>query len=274
MKHSILLFCLLLAIVNGLKAQDENTRILSSNYTFETGSSQLLYGDRVVLRKEPNSTSEALDTLIIGTEIKIIEKTKETMFFNGLESNWYKVKFGKKSGYILGGLIALDHREIDDVKYLVTMAARDEQYFVRARVLNPDDTFFGHESNLNTDGFYLEVFDNRGLEGLGNMLVIELYAEACGVDGGAIYLFNDGLKLTDAIHIARVADGGAFWFNETLTFPTDEDGFEGVVYYERHSGETLDDDMEQTREVINTVVLRWKNGQFYPNVDEMDFGND
>src|SRR5690606_24803699 len=107
---------------------------------------QLLYGDRVVLRKEPNSTSEALDTLMIGEEIKIIDKTEETMFFNGLESNWYKVKHGKKNGYILGGLIALDHREIDDVKYLVTMATRDEQYFVRTRVLNPDKTYFGHES--------------------------------------------------------------------------------------------------------------------------------
>jgi hypothetical protein len=256
------------------QAQNQGTRIIGSYYSFEKGSTELLYGDNVVLRKEPNTSAPGLDTLFIGTEVKILEKTEETLLFNGFESPWYKVKHGKQVGYILGGLIALDHREIDDVKYLVTMARRNDQYFVRTRVLNPDETYFGHESSLNTDGFYLEVFGNRGLEGIGNMLVIELYAEACGVDGGAIYLFNDGIKLTDAIHIARVADGGAFWFNETITFPTDEDGFEGVVYYERHSGETLDDEMEQTREVINTVVLRWKNGQFYPNVDEMDFGND
>ena len=54
----------------------------------------------------------------------------------------------------------------------------------------------------------------------------------------------------------------------------DEDGFEGVIYYERASGESLDEEMEQTREVINTVILRWKNEQITPNIEELDFGAD
>lgn len=270
----ILWITLLTAINYSSVAQDENTRILNSYYTFEDGSSQLLYGDKVVLRKMPNTTSEALDTLFIGTEIKIIEKTEEIMLINGLESFWYKVKHGKKTGYILGGLIALDYREIDDIKYLVTMAGRGDQYFVRTRVLNPDETYFGHESSLNTNGFYLEVFNNRGIDGIGNMLVINLFAEACGVDGGTIYLFNDGQRLIDAIHLSSISDAGVFWFIESLTFPTDEDGFEGVVYYERTSGEYLDEELEITREVTKTAVLRWKDGQFFPNVKEIDFGND
>lgn len=274
MKLFLLLTCVLLNLGSNLFAQNEETRIVSSYYTFENGSNQVLYGDNVVFRKEPNAASEPLDTLFIGTEIKIIDKTEETMSINGLESNWYKVKHGKQTGYILGGLIALDYREIDDVRYLVTVASREDRYFVRARVLNPDNTYYGHESSLNTNSFYLEVFDNRGLEGIGNMLVINMIAEACGVDGGAIYLFNDGTRLIDAIHLASVSDAGVFWYNESLTFPTDEDGFEGVVYYERNSGEYLDEELEITREVTNTAVLRWINGSFYPNVEEIDFGNE
>lgn len=274
MKHFLLVFFGTLNIVFHTYCQDEETRIVGSYYTFENGSTQLLYGDNVVFRKEPNASSESIDTLFIGTEIKIIYKTEETMSLNGIESYWYKVKHGKKTGYILGGLIALDHREIDDVKYLVTVASRDDRYFVRARVLNPDGSYFGHESSLNTNAFYLEVFDNRGLDGIKNMLVINLFAEACGVDGGAIYLFNDDIRLIDAIHLASVSDAGVFWFNESLTFPTDEDGFEGVIYYERNSGEYLDEELEITREVTNTAVLRWINGAFYPNVEEIDFGNE
>lgn len=274
MKHYILLICSILTLTQIVNAQSEDMRIVSSYYTFESGSIQLLYGDKVVLRNAPNSVSEAIDTLSIGTEIKIIEKTEETMFINGLDSYWYKVKHGKKSGYILGGLIALHHIEIGDVKYLVNIAARGELYFVRARVLKSDNSFYGHESNLNTNGFYLEAFDNRGIEGIENMLVIQLNAEACGVDGGAIYLFNDGQRLIDAIHLASVSEAGLFWFNESLTFPTDEDGFENVVYYERKSGEYLDEELEITREVSNTVVLRWQNGTFFPNIDDIDFGND
>jgi len=274
MKQYILLVGLLFNFVLATTAQDESNRIVSSYYIFENGSTEILYGDNVVLRKAPNANSDAIDTLSIGTEIKIIESTEEKMSINGLESFWYKVKHDKKTGYILGGLIALDHKEIDEVKYLVTMAGRGEEYFVRTRVLNPDNSYFGHESNLNTNGFYIEAFDNKGVEGIENMLVVNLFAEACGVDGGAIYLFNDGERLIDAIHLASVSDAGVFWFNESLTFPTDEDGFENMIFYERKSGEYLDEELEVTREVTNTVILRWQNGAFFPNINDIDFGND
>jgi len=135
-------------------------------------------------------------------------------------------------------------------------------------------TYYGHESRVNTDAFYLEVYDNRGIKGIEDMICVNLYAEACGVDGGMVYLFNTGERLVEAIQLARVADGGSFWFHEKITFPSDEDGFEGLIYYERASGESLDEEMEQTREVINTVILRWKDEQIVPNIEELDFGND
>jgi hypothetical protein len=270
----IIIITILVSCIHASIAQDEETRIIGTYYSFEKGSTERLYGDNVVLRENPNSTAEAIDTLSIGAEVKIMEKTAETMQFNGLESFWYKVKYGKQIGYVLGGLIAFDSKEINGETYLVTMAEDELNIYVRCRLLKADNTYYGHESRISTNAFYLEAFDNRGIEGVESILCVNLFAEACGVDGGMIYLFSTGERLIEAMQLSRVADGGSFWFHEKVTFPNDEDGFEGVIYYERASGESLDEEMEQTRQVINTVILRWKNEQITPNIEELDFGAD
>lgn len=263
-------------------AQSEDQRIVSYDYTFKDGSTEYLYGDNVVFRSEPSSSSKAIDTLSIGSEVKIVRKTDNVSSINGLDWNWYKVKVGRKSGYILGGLIALDRVRHDDVVYLVTMAGVNQKsgdyeytdYRVRTRVIRADSEFYGHESTLNTEVFYIEAFGNRGLEGIDNMLRINLYAEACGVDGGEIYLFNTGDRLIEAASLSSVADGGVFWFGESLTFPEDEDGYDGVVVYNREHGESMGEEFEWTKTTIHTLVLKWEDDQFTPNIEEFEFGEE
>ena len=256
-----------------MQAQDENTRILSTYYEFKQGSTEMLYGDKVVFRKFPSASSEPIDTLSIGDEIKIIERMDETMSLNGRESHWYKVKNGKKTGYVLGGLIALDHKEINGDTYLVILSGDELNFFARVRIVKKDGSYYGHESRINTNSFFIEVFDNRGIDSIENILCINLFAEACGVDGGEVYLFNDGSRLIEAISLVRVADGGSYWFNESLTFPSDEIGY-GWITYKRESGEALNEDMEWSRSVVHSIVLHWENGAFRPKKEDLDFGNE
>ena len=200
----------------------EDQHIVGSYIDFEAGSKAYLYGDKVVFRSEPNAEAKALDTLSIGSEITIVHKTDHTTSLNGLDWNWYKVKVGRKSGYILSGLIALDRVKFENMTYLVTIAGvnhveEDYEYTdfkLRARSLQSNGEYYGHETDLPTSAFYITASDNRGLDGLKSMLVIHLYAEACGVDGGEIYLFNNGERLYTGLSLSNVADAGAFWFNE------------------------------------------------------------
>ena len=260
-------------------SQSEDRRIVSSYYEFEKGSTEYLYGDNVVFRSEPSSSSKAFDTLFIGSEIEIVRKMDETSSLNGLDWNWYKVKVGRKTGYIHGGLIALDRLQQDDCIYLVTIAgvaqsSGDYEYIdyrVRTRVIRADSEYYGHESKLNTNSFYIESFGNRGLEGVDNMLRINLYAEACGVDGGQIYLFNDGDQLKEAIRLSVVSDAGVFWYSETVVFPEDEDGWEGIVQYEREYGVPMDEEYNWTKATVHNISLRWENGQFTPNIQKFEF---
>lgn len=279
-KHSFTLIFILFGFT--LSAQDENQRIVSSYYEFEEGSTELLYGDNVVFRSSPSASSDALDTLSIGTKVKIIKKSEEKTKLNGLDWNWYKVKVGRKTGYILGGLIALDHISFDDAVYLVTMAGVDKSsddyqytdYKVRTRVLTPTNEYYGHESNLNTNSFYIKAQGNKGVEGIGHMLVINLFAEACGVDGGQIYLFNNGTRLIEALQLSAVSDAGAFWFSESVIFPEDQGGWDGIVQYTREYGEPQDEEYNWTKATIHTLNLKWENDHFTPNIQEFEFGED
>lgn len=274
MKTRLLLSIIFVLGLYTVHAQSSEEHPLYWENDFPGGSVQYLYGDRVVLRKAPSSSAEALDTLMIGSEITILEKSDEVIEVNGLECNWYKVRAGKKKGFIAGGLIALDHREMDGVRYMVIRAGGGEYDLkARCRVLRGDGSYYGHETQLNTGTFYVELTNGRGLEGVEHILCINLVAEACGVDGGEVYLFDDGTTLRDGFSVSNVVEGGVFWFGENLFFPDDEDNYvsENTVLYQREYGEYLDEELDMSRSVIHRVVLHWQDGKFTPDISEMEF---
>lgn len=268
-----LLTLLILASTFVSNAQyDDSTRIVNPFYEFEEGSTEILYGDNVVLRKKASKEAAAVDTLAIGTEVKILKKTKETIEVNGRESVWYKVSCEAGTGYIAGGFIALDAKEMNGGLYMVIIAGNEEAYMARCRYLK-DGEYYGKETKLFTLAFQLQVYDDRGVEGLESMAVIDLLAEACGVDGGKIYLFNDGERLIEAIACAEVSDGGVFWFSEELQFP-DDIGWGNHIRYKREFGEPMDEDMTWTRSIVHEVLLEWKEDHLEPDISTFDFGEE
>ncbi len=268
MKNVILFVFALVANLSFSQYDNENVRGLDPFYEFEEGSSEILYGDNVILRKKPATNAKAIDTLSIGSKVKIIENSKEPVTVNGKESFWYKVKTNKGTGYIAGGLIALDSREINGGIYMVILAGANDRFKFRVRYLK-DGEFYGKEGDLITYSFALRVHDNRGVKGIESMLVLDFFANACGVDGGYTYLFNDGEKLINAIHCADVGDSG-YWFTEKLTFP-DERGWGDHIDYEREVGEPMNEDYTWFQSKKDMVTLEWKEGRFEPNVSEMNF---
>lgn len=246
--------------------QSEQDDYILEQHTFEKGSVQYLFGDRVVLRIGPSKESASVDTLSIGSAVKIVEKTDQYGQMGGMDWCWYKVKAGKKNGYILASLISFTSEATIGGRYLVSMRRADETAFARYRFLKDDGQFLEGESELNTWKFEFEVHDNRGIEGIQNMLYIDYFAEACGIDGGGIYIFNDGHSLIEALRVASVADGGAFWFTEELIFPNDEEGLEGTIQYRRESGESMDEDMNWIEIQATIFNLHWGDGKLYPEI--------
>jgi hypothetical protein len=236
---------------------------------FQPGSVQLLYGDNVVLRKKPSADAKAIDTLGIASEVTILQNTKEPILINGRKSTWYKVKTANTTGYIAGGLIALDTAAYNGGMYLVIAAGAEDDMRFRVRYLKNGD-YYGKEGRLGHGQFGLEVDDNRGIKSIEGMLIIQLFAEACGHDGGQHYIFNDGERLYNAMHCSSVADGGVFWFDEKLEFP-DEREWGDHVTYTREFGEFIDEELNLTREIVHQLPLTWTENGFEPNIQEINF---
>lgn len=250
-------------------AQSDHDNYLLSLHEFEKGSTQYLFGDRVVLRKEPGKESASMDTLQIGTALKIVEKSERFDSYSGVEWPWYKVKAGKKTGYVLGALISLPIDQSISGRYLVSMKHDQENATVLYRYIAEDGRLLQGESALNTWVFNIKVTGNRGIEGLENMLYIDYYADACGVDGGGIYIFYDGQNLTETLRVSSVSEAGLFWYSEELIFPEDEQGMEGKIVFRREHGETMDEEMNWTEIQTTLFNLQWGDGRLYPDIPEM-----
>lgn len=254
-----------------LSISQEDIRYIESNFKFENGSTQIMYGDNVVLRADEDAASNAVDTLRIGEAVEIIKQGKTTSTVNGRETHWYKVRAKNKVGYVLGGWIALDHKAINGNTYLIIYAERNEEMYARIRVLSKDGTFYGHEVELTTSTISLDVDDNKGLKGIEEMCIIRMHAEACGVVGGHIYLFNNGEKLSEVMRTLHMSEAGEFWFSENIEFKGEAYWEENIAFFSRENGEYMDDSTEWTQAVINTVKITWDGEKFSPDVREFDF---
>ena len=259
MKKLLIIFILISKIGFG-----QDTKYLSEYYEFEKGEIAFMYGDNVKLRDQPSVESNVLTFLKIGERVEIMEKTDSKMKFDGIESPWYKVKVNDKVGFVLGNLISLDKATYGNLTYLVSLKKDGLILFVKTRVLEDRLNYKENISQLMTGYFSIKATGNRGLENIKSIVGIDYLAEACGVNGGGIYLFYNGEELVKAIDYTQVADGGAYWFHEEYIFPNDEEGKNGKIVYKREVGETIEEETEWVETKLTQRILEWNGKEVFP----------
>ncbi|MDW5290873.1 SH3 domain-containing protein [Formosa sp. PL04] len=245
----------------------QDTKYFSTNTEFDKGEIAFMFGNDVKLREQPNTESDVLSLLRIGEQIEILEKSDATMEFDGMESPWYKIKTKDKEGYVLGSLISLDRVFDKNLVYLISLKKDDSRLFLKTRVLEPNLEFKENISELSTWQFSIKASGNKGIENIKSIFEIDYLAEACGVDGGGMYLFYDGNELIKAIDYTQVSDAGLYWFMEEYTFPNDEDGVKGKIIYKSDSGETKEYDTEWTESTVTRRLLEWNGKEIFPKID-------
>ncbi|WP_160318788.1 SH3 domain-containing protein, partial [Lacinutrix algicola] len=222
----------------------------------------------VKFRKLPNLTSEVIDLLKIGTEILILEKTENKLNYNGIESPFYKVKYNNKVGYLLGGLISLEKKEFKNSKYFFTYKKIEDNYSIIIRHLNEKSELTENISILETYEFSIDIFDNKGIDNLENILFVNYLSEACGIDGGGIYFFKTESELKKVLEISQVSDAGIYWLEEKLIFPKDKDGIKGKIVYQKEIGNYEDEETNWIEIKKTSRELEWKNNDLFPKLEK------
>jgi len=233
----------------------------------ENGKNYYLFGHDVAFRTEPDKKSKVIDVLAIGTEIQVVEKTDKTFDYYGIISNYYKVKYKDQIGYILGSLISLEKKELGKSKYFYTYGKEGDKYYLIIRHLNEKSEINEDVAELKTNDFSLEIYDNKGVEGIENIIYVNYLAEACGIDGGGIYMFQTNSILKKVFWITEISDAGVYWINEKLIFPNDKKGIKGKIVYEKEVGSYKDEETNWVE--INKVSreLEWKDGKILPKLE-------
>jgi len=122
------------------------------------------------------------------------------------------------------------------------------------------------ESELTTAEFSIDLFNNRGIAGVENVLFINYLAEACGVDGGGIYFFKLKNEIKKVFEITQVSDGGIYWFSENLIFPNDEKGIPSRIVYQKEVGVYEDEETNWVEITKTSRELKWENEEILPKI--------
>ena len=264
------LVIVLFLVFNFGNAQDQN--YLEFSKEFEINEKVYLFGDNVKLRKSPSTNSEIITLLKIGEPLKIVEKSTETLMYNGIDSPWYKVKYNNQQGYVIGGLISATEKKDGNVRFLFNFEIEDSKLYVTTRVLTDTTSkYFENKSEFRGDNylFTIHFYDNKGIEDINNILFVNYVPESCGANSGGYYLFLDDNGLYKVLDLRSGADIG-FWESETLIFPNDPNGEKDKIIFLKEDGQYPDDeesDDEPIWEKTSSIKidLKWVDSKVSPN---------
>ncbi|UJH66458.1 SH3 domain-containing protein [Allomuricauda sp. SCSIO 65647] len=248
----------LLAICLFTNAQ-EKLHCLDGSCSFEPGQIVYLFGDQVQLRVAPTREAKVLKTLPIGMHMVIQERHENSWRYKGVDSHYYKVDYKGTEGYVLGGLLALEKKTINDVVHLFGRGKIGEEDQLVIRTLQEDGSFKEKSIRLGNGQFYLTDLGTKGLPDVDGILLIDYVAEGCGIEGGGIYLFQQGKVLHQVARLSQVSDAGAYYFWEEFIFPEDKHGVAGKIRYKKEIGEYYDEMANWKKTSVETKELVWVN---------------
>ena len=249
---------IILTICLFTKAQ-EKPHCIYDDCGFEPGQIVYLFGDQVQLRESPTTEAKVLKTLPIGMHLVVQEKHENSWRYKGVDHHFYKVDYKGTEGYVLGGLLAMEKKTINNVVHLFGRSKAGNQDYLLIRTLKDDGSFTEKSTKLGNSQFYLSDLGSKGLPNIESILFVDYLAEACGVEGGGIYLFQQEGALHQVARLSQVSDAGAYYLWEEFIFPDDEHGVAGKIRYKKEMGEFLDEASNWKKTSVETKELVWNN---------------
>lgn len=269
MNTKVLFTALTFLITSSFTIAQNKYHCLDESCAFMPGQQVYVFGNDVKLRSKPSAESEVLDLLKIGESVVIVGKTAFSWPYNGFDSFFYEVRYNNEStGYILGGLLALERKKLNGINYYFAYSKRHKKTFLNIRHVENGD-YVEVKTPLSNTTFSITTYDDKGVPGLDGMFYIDYLSEACGVDGGGIYVFAHNGLLTPTASLTKVSDAGVYFHHERFIFPTDTGGLEDKILFKKEAGEMLDEATNWTKTSVEIRELSWIDGQLVPEFEEI-----
>jgi hypothetical protein len=199
---------------------------------------QYLLADSVNLRSCPSAVCEQVSELYIGQRIELLEQTEVVDTIRGIKAYWYKVKAGKRTGFLWGGLIASAAQKSHtnpEVAFVFGLWEIAPNQWGHPQACYQIRAFQGHQeiAKYQLLDWYIEPgsFKNHGNCGLavGDILSLRIPCRGgCGCTAGDLYIFWNGREFSYTEALLGTGDAWASeWTN--YIFPIHMEGIAGVV---------------------------------------------
>ncbi|MBO9732884.1 MAG: hypothetical protein J7623_29845 [Chitinophaga sp.] len=283
---SVLFVCCLSCITVTSFAQDDvRTWSLAENDT------RYIFADTAFVRISTDTKQAPIDTLLTGEEITVVKITDKLLNLKGLTAPWIQVKYKKdgvdKEGYLWQGLISFRQVRRGDTKFIYAIDRRMDstvvaddgvkmvmKYFLvklkvvqagQLKAVNSFKIFDGESANFGD----AKIMSGLGLSNVQNIVVLTFGGEACGIESNYFYFawLNDS-RLVPLPARMSVGDAGAYYHDESFTFPAEKNGQPDIIRWDLVEGEAtekMDKNGEPVfKETKSTFNYSWDgvNGTF------------
>jgi len=238
-------------------------------HQFDIGTKQLLIADNVNVRDAASTNGKIIAMLPIATEVEIIDKTEEILTLRNLDLNWYKVSFVKdgetQMGYVWGGLIAEDsyYDKENNVYFLFGISGFNKdngyeeiEFQLRVAIEHKEidkELFYAFPDFASV---FFEGSQNRGIQGVENVIMIHYDADHCAGASGAFCFFYNKKKLYLVKELTEGFDA-PYYHDEQLKFPDEECGLPNRVLWLMSGGDA--DKLEP--ENVGVKLYKWEKNK-------------
>jgi hypothetical protein len=234
---------------------------------FAKGDTLFAFADNIQMYSGPNTMSKLVTEIRLNQVITIASEREQDFSIEYNSNEFMHVNFKGKKGFIQRKHLAAKQLIYEPSKTLMLFQFAlnsDHQYELHYREYRSNELVLTMALPMFSNACNVYLEDTHGLDSVTAFLVVDHFAEACGVNGGLdYYVWNPG-ELSEMATLFEVGDGGVYSLDERLIFPTDLEGLPDKVIFESIEENVYDEETEWVSTLHTRRVYQWVYGNLYP----------
>lgn len=254
-------------------------------WNFQRGDQAYVFADVAYIRDYPSLESKVIDSLAEGHQVVIRSEAYNGNTIRGFYAPWHEVTYTKDKkqakGFIWLGLLAFNGSRneagelfIYGFKKYRTNNGYSPYYESELKVFNKKQEFLTKEifhAEVNgQSAIETKILSGMGLENIQNIHRVSFLGEACGIPSRSYYFAWNGTNLIHFPEKMNVSDGGIFYHEETILFPSEHKGDPKMIYKNIIDAENISEDYENPTfiETKHQQEFTW-DGRFLSEIIRM-----
>lgn len=250
------------------------------NYLNENGMEAVIGVKNCYIRQEASSNSQLLDSLQIGTKIKVKKNTAENLNIKGLNLSWVEIEYSKnnqiRTGFLWKGFVALGNITKENTTFLTTIDSKyskkiqqddieydGEFYRISVKVIDAKNQIIAEKSiskQLSESHYFQNsIVGSWGLKNVADVYRISFSGQACGIPTYHYYFGWNGKEFLLLPEKYDVGDAGVFYHTEEFVFPKEKGGQPNIIIKNIEE----DEEVGEAKDGSYTIHEVKKSSEFY-----------